>query len=215
MMDSIRGYQQGTQYTNNIAARKQEGLQQTGQPQQQFDPAQVEDRYEAGEENNPGIYDPKMFKNGQNEDVKGTEKTQKTGEVSLKQAQDEFFEVIKDAKENHGAKDILIEHFDKVKEANTQEGGTAGAAGKTGAAGGAEGAGKGGANGAGGMPPHIQVAQSLMSETRFPPDLQAKFKEKGTQLLKAWENESQGNQAVGQNPQLPQAQAVGQTKQAA
>lgn len=207
-MDSIRGYQQGTQYTNNIAARKQEGLQQTGQPQQQFDPAQAEDRYEAGEENNPGIYDPKMFKNGQNEEAKGVGKAEKTGEVSLKQAQDEFFGVIKDAKENYGGKNIMVEHLDKIDKANAQEGG------KTGAAGGAQGAGKGEANGAGGMPPHIQLAESLMNETRFPPELQAKFKEKGTQLLKAWEKEGQGNQAVAQNPQLPQAQAVGQTKQA-
>ncbi len=208
-MDSIKGLQTGIRYTNTITPKGIEGTAETGQLPQQYDPATTEERYDAGEQKDPGIYDPKMFKNGKNEDVKGTEKTEKTGEVSLKQAQDEFFEVIKEAKENYGAKPILIEHFDKVKEANTEEGG------KTGAVGGTQGAAQGGARGAGGIPPHIQVAQSLMNETRFPPDLQAKFKEKGTQLLKAWENEGQGNQAIGQNPQLPQGQAVGDPKKAA
>jgi len=187
MADEIRGIQAG--YTGGIYTpdRIKTGDGKQGQEARET-PQDPGERYEPGDHADAGIYSPKMFRAGQNGNVKenqGVEETQKTGGVSLKQAQEEFFEVLKDAKENHGAKPILIEHFDKIKSANSDQGNgnKAGAAGEKGGA----------AQKAGGPPPHVQVAASLMNESRFPPELQAKFQEKGNQLMQAWERESQGS----------------------
>ncbi len=187
MADEIRGIQAG--YTGGVHTPdrvKADDRKQT--PETQEAPQVPGERYEPGVPADTGIYNPKMFQAQQNGNVKenqGVEETQKTGGVSFKQAQEEFFEVLKDAKENHGAKPILIEHFDKIKSANTDQG-DGKKAGDKGDKGGA-------AQKAGGPPPHVQVAASLMNESRFPPELQAKFQEKGNQLMQAWERESQGN----------------------
>lgn len=184
------------------------------------------DRYEPGAaQQDAGIYNPKMFQNNGANGTQAAGETKKTGEVSLEQAQEEFFQVIKEAKEKYGAKDILVEHFDKVKAANQEQGQGEKAAGANGAAGAAAAGAGAAANGAnpsggqkaGGMPPHIQVASSLMNESRFPPELQAKFQEKGNQLLQAWDRQGQNPQQAGeQQPgaQQPVAAAAGQDKKA-
>jgi len=182
-ISEIRNNSGQVAYTGGIAPSLQRPMQQDGEGpaiglQDRFDPQ------EQGKDD-AGIYNPKMFKQANGEDPKakdaqGAKETQKTKKMSEAQAAKEFEEVLHEAKEKYGQKEILIEHFDAIDKSQAgQEGGAQG---------------KGGAQAGGGMPPHIQVAQSLMNETRFPPELQAKFKEKGQQLLDAW---SQGQADKG------------------
>ncbi|MDQ7826357.1 MAG: hypothetical protein RDV48_26375 [Candidatus Eremiobacteraeota bacterium] len=192
MIDEIRTGLQGTNYISGVYGKELGAAGEKKGAEAQA-PAEPGDRFAADEGKDMGLYNPKMFQDLKSDEAKEAGKTEKTGEVSLKKAQDEFFEVIKEAKENYGAKPIMEEHFDKVREANTGEG---------------QGAQGGGKQAAGSMPPHIQVATSLMNETRFPADLQAKFKEKGTQLLQAWEKESQGKGAQGAGNEQPAAAAA-------
>jgi hypothetical protein len=192
-------------YTGGFTPSLQSPAQQT----EEGLPVGLHDRFDPQEQgkDDPGIYNPKMFKEANGQDpktrdaqgAKETKETQKTKKMSEAQAAKEFEEVLHEAKEKYGQKEILIEHFDAIDKSQTsQEGGAQG---------------KGGAQAGGGMPPHIQVAQSLMNETRFPPELQAKFKEKGQQLLDAWSQEQAGKGGAGNEPQ--EAAATADAKKAA